>query len=176
METGQLAPTPTGSAATAGPAWTFAELSHAKWEITQRRAVAMAWKLGLTGKARQLSISDPMTLFDDHVAKCATKGQLVTPKQWKVSVPLELLLKPGKGKTTDVTLWWNAIGQRWVDQSPAKKRKRADETKAKQMRTEAEEKAVAAKRERVKNAEEKAAAAESTNGWSRMELRVPSNS
>ena len=79
-ETGQLAPTPTGSAATAGPAWTFPELSHAKWEITQRRAVAMAWKLGLTGKARQLSISDPMTLFDDHVAKCATKGQLVTPK------------------------------------------------------------------------------------------------
>ena len=57
-ETGQLAPTPTGSAATVGPAWTFAELSHAKWEITQRRAVAMAWKLGLTERcALQLSRS-----------------------------------------------------------------------------------------------------------------------
>ena len=41
-ETGQLAPTPTGSAATAGPAWTFAELWHAKWEITQGRAMR-AW-------------------------------------------------------------------------------------------------------------------------------------
>ena len=44
-ETGQLAPTPTGSAATAGPAWEYTELMHTKVEITQRRAVAMAWKL-----------------------------------------------------------------------------------------------------------------------------------
>eukprot|EP01043_Picozoa_sp_COSAG02_P087818 COSAG02_NODE_25027_length_670_cov_18.429072_1_plen_161_part_00 len=92
-ETGQLAPTPTESAATVGPAWTFAELSHAKWEITQRRVVAMAWKLGLTGPARWLGRSKPMTLFDDHVAKCATKKQLVTLKQWSVCVPSELLAK-----------------------------------------------------------------------------------
>ena len=67
-ETGQLVPTPTGSAATAGPAWTFAELSHAKWEITQRRAVAMAWKLGLTCPARELGRSKPMELFEAFVA------------------------------------------------------------------------------------------------------------
>ena len=72
-ETGQLAPTPTGSAATAGPAWEYTELMHTKVEITQRRAVAMAWKLRLFGPARLYSISAPMTLFDDHVAKCATR-------------------------------------------------------------------------------------------------------
>ena len=98
----------------------------------------MAWRLKLHVPARELSTTDPMGLFDDHVAKCTTRGQLVTPKQWKVSVPSELLLKPGEGKTTIVTLWWN--GARWVDQSPApRKRKRVDERQVKAAASKAEE-------------------------------------
>ena len=55
-----------------------------------------------------------------------------------MSVPSELLLKPGKGKTTEVTLWWN--GERWVDQSPTlKKRKRMDEEQVKAAASKAEE-------------------------------------
>jgi hypothetical protein len=128
------------AAAAAGPAWKSFELQHAEWGITQRRAVAMAWRLELYGPARELSITDPMGLFDNHVAKCTAeqRQELVTPKQWKVSVPSELLLKPGKDKTTIVTLWWN--GARWVDQSPApRKRKRVDEKQVKAAASKAEE-------------------------------------
>ena len=42
----------------------------------------------------------------DH-KKLTERQKLVTQRQWKVSVPSELLLKRGKGKTTIVTLWWN---------------------------------------------------------------------
>ena len=73
-----------------------------------------------------------------YCCKCTTRGLLVTPKQLKVSVPSELLLKPGKGPTTYVTLWWN--GERWVDQSPApKKRKRVDEEQIRAAKQETDE-------------------------------------
>ena len=62
IETGQPvqspAPTLAVSAAVVGPAWIYAELVHAKVEITQRRGVAMAWKLGLLAPARDLGVFD----------------------------------------------------------------------------------------------------------------------